>query len=137
MLTYEGDWVLVEYGLGAQRASHQDELFELALSGKGVIIAHPERYAFLAEGRNMHELDRLLDKNYALQLNLLSLTGYHGEKSRRVAEELLLSGKYTFVGSDCHSRIYTKAIAEGVISPKVVEPLRELMENNKKVLWKK
>lgn len=137
MLTYEGDWVLVEYGLGSQRASHQDELFELALSGKGVVIAHPERYAFLAEGRNMHELDRLLDKNYALQLNLLSLTGYHGEKSRRVAEELLLAGKYTFVGSDCHSRMYTKAIAEGVISPKVVEPLRELMENNKKVLWKK
>jgi tyrosine-protein phosphatase YwqE len=137
MLTYGDDWVLVEYGLGTQRATHQEELFELSLAGKRVVIAHPERYAFLSEGHNMHELGRLTDKNYALQLNMLSLTGYHGERSRRVAEEMLLGGKYTFVGSDCHSRIYTKAIREGVISPKVVEPLRELMENNKKILWGK
>ena len=137
MLTFEGDWVLVEYGLGAQRVSHQEELFELALSGKNVVVAHPERYAFLAEGHNLAELSRLTDRNYALQLNLLSLTGYHGEKSRRIAEELLLAGRYTFVGSDTHSRVYTKAIREGVISPKVVEPLKELMANNKSILWGK
>lgn len=137
MLTLGGEWVLVEYSLGAGRASHQDELFELALSGKSVIIAHPERYAFLAEGHNFRELSKLTDKSYALQLNLLSLTGYHGEKSRRVAEELLLAGRYTFVGSDAHSRIYTKAICEGILSPKCVEPLRELMANNKRILWGK
>lgn len=137
MLTLGDEWVLVEYGLGAGRASHQNELFELALSGKNIIIAHPERYAFLSEGHNFAELERLTSKNYALQLNLLSLTGYHGENSRRVAEKMLLEGRYTFVGSDTHSRLYTKAIREGQISSKVVEPLKELMENNKRILWKR
>jgi tyrosine-protein phosphatase YwqE len=137
MLTLGEEYVLVEYGLGAGRASHQNELFETALSGKSIIIAHPERYAFVAEGHNYGELSQLTSKNYALQLNLLSLTGFHGSASRKAAEKLLLEGSYTFVGSDSHSRVYTKAIREGVISPKVVQPLRELMDNNKRILWKK
>lgn len=137
MLTLGDDWLLVEYSLGAKYASHQDELFELALASKNIIIAHPERYAFLAEAHNLRELAKLTDKSYSLQLNMLSLTGYHGENSRRVAEELLLAGKYSFVGSDSHSRLYTQALREGTISPKCVEPLRELMDNNKRILWKK
>lgn len=132
-----GDWVLVEYGLGAGRVSHLNELFELSLAGKNIIIAHPERYAFLAERHNMQELERLTSRNFSLQLNMLSLTGYHGEKSRRMAEELLLADEYTFVGSDTHSRVYTHAMSEGVISPKVVEPLKRLMENNRRLLWEK
>lgn len=129
----EDGWVLVEYGLGASRVSHLNELFELSLAGKNIIIAHPERYAFLADGHNLRELERLTSRNFALQLNLLSLTGYHGERSRRVAEELLLKGEYTFVGSDTHSRVYLRAMNEGLISPKVVAPLKELMENNKRL----
>lgn len=136
MLTLGNDYVLVEYGLGVGRASHQNELFETALSGKNIIIAHPERYAFVAEERDFSELDKLTNKKYALQLNLLSLTGFHGPKSRRAAEKLLLAGRYTFVGSDTHSRLYTKAIREGIISHKTVAPLKELMANNKQILWK-
>lgn len=136
MLTMGDDWVLVEYGLGAGCASHQNELFEAALSGKNIIIAHPERYAFVAEGHDYSELEKLTAKKYSLQLNLLSLTGFHGKASRRAAEKLLLEGRYTFVGSDVHTRVYTRAIREGQISSKVVAPLRELMENNRKILWK-
>lgn len=136
MLTYKNDSLLVEFGLGTARVEpYLNDLFEAALSGKNIIIAHPERYAFLAEDRNLRELEMLTSKGYKLQLNMLSLTGLHGEPTRRIAEQLLLAGEYTFVGSDAHSRVYTKAIREGMISPKVVEPLRELMENNKRLLW--
>lgn len=136
MLTYGNDFLLVEFGLGVVRVEqHLNDLFEAALQGKNIVIAHPERYAFLSEERNFQALNKLTSKGYKLQLNLLSLTGLHGEKSKRVAEQLLLSGEYAFVGSDVHSRVYTKAIREGMISPKVVEPLRELMENNKRLLW--
>ena len=136
MLTLGNDHVLVEFSMGTSRVDgHVNDLFETALVGKNLIIAHPERYAFLSIDRNYRELEKLTSKGYALQLNLLSLTGYHGEGARRVSEELLLKGDYTFVGSDVHSRVYTRALREGTISPKVVEPLRELMENNKKILW--
>lgn len=136
MLTMQGNHLLVEFGLGTSRVdSHLNDLFAAALKGKNIIIAHPERYAFLTEERNFSELEKLTSKGYLLQLNLLSLTGYNGDRVKRVAEELLLRGEYTFVGSDVHSSVYIKALQEGVISPKVVEPLKRLMENNRKLLW--
>lgn len=136
MLMMKGDHLLVEFSLGTGRVdSYANDLFEVALTGKNIIIAHPERYAFLSADHNLHELEKLTSKGYSLQLNLLSLTGHHGNAVRRISEELLLKGEYTFVGSDVHSRAYTKAIREGQISPKVVEPLRELMANNKRYLW--
>ena len=70
---------------------------------------------------SLRELEKLTSKGYALQLNLLSLTGQSGAKVKRIAEELLLDGRYTFVGSDVHSRLYINAIKEGTISPKLVE----------------
>ena len=138
MLTLGDDHLLAEFSLGTSRVDlHTNDLFEAALTGKNIIIAHPERYAFLAQGGNIHELDKLTAKGYALQLNLLSLTGYHGDKVKKVAEQLLLDGRYTFVGSDVHSHQYIRAIEESTISPKAVDPLKELMENNKRLLWKK
>ena len=55
---------------------------------------------------------------------------------RKVAEELLLEGKYTFVGSDSHSPRYPDAFKEATIGTKMVEPLKRLIDNNKKILWK-
>lgn len=138
MLSIADDHILTEFSLGTSRVdTHANVLFETALTGKNIIIAHPERYAFLSIDRNLRELEKLTSKGYALQLNLLSLTGQSGAKVKRIAEELLLDGRYTFVGSDVHSRLYINAIKEGTISPKIVEPLKELMENNKRLLWKK
>ena len=136
-LTMGDDWLLVEYGMGAMRAHNQDELFEVALSGKNVIVAHPERYAFAGDGLKSRELQRLTSKNYALQLNILSLSGYYGDRVRKVAEELLLGGAYSFVGTDTHNARYIQGLAEGVISPKVVAPLAELVANNARQIWKK
>lgn len=136
MLTLANNHLLVEFGLGTSRVdSHLNDLFAAALKGYNIIIAHPERYAFLSENRNYHELEKLTSKGYKLQLNLLSLTGAAGDNVRRVAEQLLLRGEYTFVGSDAHSRFYTNAFREATISPKLVEPLRKLVENNRALLW--
>ena len=84
----------------------------------------------------MYEIEKLTSKGYALQLNMLSLLGKHGPKVKSIAEELLLKGRYTFLGSDTHSRTYTQAIKEGTISPKVAEALKPLIANNKEILWK-
>ena len=100
------------------------------------LLVHPERYAFVCEGHNRHELEKLTARKCALQLNLLSLIGSHGDKVRKVAEDLLLAGEYTFVGSDTHSRHYTSALREGTLSPKVADALKQLITNNKEILWK-
>ena len=136
LLTMHNKHILVEYGLQATRADHIDMLFEASLLGLKVIVAHPERYAFVFDGRNMREVEKLTSKGYALQLNLPSLLGDNGSKVKKVAEEMLLDGRYTFVGSDTHSRHYTRAMQEGALSPKVAEALKVLINNNKEILWK-
>lgn len=136
LLTMAGNHILVEYGLQANRVDYLDMLFEASLQGLNVIVAHPERYAFVFEGRNMHELEKLTSKGYALQLNLPALIGTNGSKVRRAAEEMLLEGRYTFVGSDTHSRHYTHAMQEATLSPKIAEALKTLISNNKEILWK-
>lgn len=136
LLTLGDRWLLTEYGMGASRAGNLDALFEAQMGGYNIIIAHPERYAFVCEGHNRHELEKLTARKCALQLNLLSLIGSHGDKVRKVAEELLLAGEYTFVGSDSHSPRYAEAFKEATIGTKLVEPLKRVIDNNKKILWK-
>lgn len=136
LLTMEDRHLLVEYGLQTTRAEYLDMLFEASLLGLKLIIAHPERYAFAFDGRNMHEIEKLTSKGYMLQLNILSLLGNNGPKVKRVAEEMLLDGRYTFVGSDTHSRNYTYAMRGATLSPKIAERLKVLIDNNKEILWK-
>ncbi len=136
LLTMADKHILVEYGLQATRAEHLDMLFEASLLGLQLIIAHPERYAFACEGRNMREIENLTSKGYKLQLNILSLLGNNGPKVKRIAEEMLLAGRYTFVGSDTHSRHYTYAMRAATLSPKIADRLKVLIENNKEILWK-
>ncbi|MBO7197737.1 MAG: hypothetical protein J6V28_02965 [Tidjanibacter sp.] len=137
LLTLGDEWLLVEYGLRSPRVTHLNELFEVSVSGLNPIIAHPERYAFVSERKDRGELQLLTSRNYALQLNVLSLAGYYGERVRSVAERLLLEGAYTFVGTDVHSRVHVRALREAVISPKMVPHLRTLVENNRHLIWKK
>ena len=136
LLTMGERHILVEYGLQTTRAEHLDMLFEASLRGLNIVMAHPERYAFAFDGRNMWEIEKLTSKGYALQLNLLSILGENGSKVRRVAEDMLLDGRYTFVGSDTHSRHYTRTMRDGTVTPKVAEALKVLINNNKEILWK-
>lgn len=136
MLTMGGEWLLTEYALSAQRADRLDELFEVSLSGKSIIIAHPERYAFTLNDPSRCELDKLLSRNFALQLNLLSLVGYYGPRIKAVSIEMLRKGDYTFVGSDTHSVVYTEKILGSEVPASLAEPLRRLVENNQRILWK-
>ena len=100
-LTLAEDWLLVEYSLGATRASHQNELFEVALSGKNIIVAHPERSAHFAASpfaaaSVVHRFGGLL------QLDLGSLVGVYGTTAERTARALLKGGHYDLAASDLH-----------------------------------
>jgi len=64
-------------------------------------LAHPERYAPLY--KRTDPLDRLLDQDVAMQLDLLSLTGKYGRVPQRAAERMLEEGVYAIAASDAHS----------------------------------
>jgi tyrosine-protein phosphatase YwqE len=81
------------------------QLFDVmeALTGAGIVpvLAHPERYPYLA--KKMDTLDRLYASGCEFQLNLLSTTGRYGGESIRIMNYLLERSWYRHVGSDIHS----------------------------------
>ena len=86
-LTMNCRHVLVEFSINGYSLRAFDMLFEATLSGYEIILAHPERYAFVqANGK-----DKVINliKQYKLQLNLLSLAGYHGSGAKKYAEQML------------------------------------------------
>ena len=97
-LTMNCRHVLVEFSINGYSLRAFDMLFEATLSGYEIILAHPERYAFVqANGK-----DKVINliKQYKLQLNLLSLAGYHGSGAKKYAEQMLRQGNTAF---DCWS----------------------------------
>lgn len=65
------------------------------------IIAHPERYAFVAEDSEV--LFRIRNTGALLQLNRGSIQGYFGRAAMQVADFMLRERIADFVASDAHS----------------------------------
>lgn len=127
-LTMNCRHILVEFSINAYSLRSFDILFEAALSGFEIILAHPERYTFVqSNGR-----DKVINliKQYKLQLNLLSLAGFHGSSARKMAESMLERKLYTFVGTDTHSNAYIDALRRAKVSQKVFNAVNSLKYNN-------
>ena len=73
-------------------------------------------------------------KDYLLQLNLLSLAGVYGKPAKEKACELLKEGLYDYVGSDLHRvENVDRMIAAIRLSTKATDQLLRLFENNKQL----
>lgn len=130
-LTMGGNHILAEFSMNGYSLQGFDMLFEASLAGYEIIIAHPERYSFIQhDGR-----DKVFNiiKQYNLQLNLLSLTGYHGSGAKACAEKMLKDKRYSFVGTDIHSSQYIDILCRTKVSEKVFDSIKALAENNKRL----
>jgi len=105
-------------------------LYQVMLKGYQPVIAHPERYMYAS----MPLYKRWKQKDYLLQLNLLSLAGAYGKPAKVKAHELLKEGMYDFVGTDLH-RIENvdRMIADIRLSIKETDQLLSLLEKNKQL----
>lgn len=94
--------VLVEFSLSAATPPPDlaDTLFRLQLAGYQPVVAHPERYPFVARAPGC--LDDLVDRGVVLQLTAPSFLGEYGHAIARVADRLLLAGRYAIAASDRH-----------------------------------
>jgi protein-tyrosine phosphatase len=75
-------------------------VFRIANKGLRTVIAHPERCVPLF--KRTDPIDKLLDQEVALQLDLMSLVGKYGRAARKAAERMLEEGAYTIAASDTH-----------------------------------
>lgn len=97
-----GRHLLVELPLTGLPGFTERLLFELALEGVTVILAHPERNAELA--RSPRRVAGLVRRGALVQLNAGSLVGAYGRPVRLAAEYLARRHLVHFLGSDVHHR---------------------------------
>jgi tyrosine-protein phosphatase YwqE len=92
--------VLVEFSMVTAPMDLQQVLFDMQIQGYQPVIAHPERYTYLASKKEM--FDDLKTTGCFFQLNLLSLTGYYGKAVQELAEYLCKKDYYDLAGTDLH-----------------------------------
>ncbi len=100
LLTFGKNFILIEMSYVAASNNIESVIFQLRLKGLQPVLAHPERYSYYFN--NQEQYNRFVDLGCLLQVNLLSLLGYYGEGSKKIAEMMLKSNMVSFVGTDMH-----------------------------------
>lgn len=101
LLCYEDRSILVEMSYLFRSPNLEDALFELQMAGFKPILAHPERYLYMAD--RLEEFDRLHENGCRFQLNYISFTGAYGLDSLRIIRYLARRGHCDFIATDLHS----------------------------------
>ena len=117
--------LLVETSCLSAPLGMKEMLAAAQAQGLGLVLAHPERYAY------MHGSDygKLIDNGILFQLNIGSLLGAYGQTAREKAETMLNSGWYSYAGTDCHRPGDLRRLIESRLDKKIFEPLERLIQN--------
>lgn len=127
LLTLKDNYVLVEMSYLSPPIQLYDILSELKVAGYQPVLAHPERYNFYH-----HSLDnykKLKAAGCLFQLNMLSATGYYGERVSKTTDLLLENGLIDFVGSDVHHFRHLEYMHKKIVL-KNDEYLHAVFQNN-------
>jgi len=108
LLPISDNKVLVEFSMITAPLDLKEVLFEMQLQGYQPILAHPERYAYLANKKALY--DELKGTGCLFQLNLLSLSGYYGSAVQELADYLIKKEYYDFAGTDLHGTRHLSAL---------------------------
>jgi protein-tyrosine phosphatase len=108
LLTLTGNYVLTELSYAMAPGNLEKIAFELVTAGYQPVMAHPERYHYYH--KNPEAYPRMKELGFALQVNLLSLTGYYGKPVATAAKNLFENNLVDFVGTDLHHEKHLDAL---------------------------
>ena len=121
LLTYPDGSILIEMSYMYRSRNFEDVIFELNMAGVKPIVAHPERYLYMADC--LEDYDRWVDMGAQLQLNYLSLTGQYGEASMKILRHLLKHNMYSFAATDLHSNAQLDRILSSKVDSKLLKQI--------------
>ena len=131
LLVMNGRHVLVETSYMSAPPDFLNMLYDLSLDGYTPILAHPERYLYMAD----EDYRVLKDRGYKFQLNLMSLHGIYGRRAAQVSHRLLKNEYYDYAGSDLHwLGVYEDTVEHLLLTRTEQQQLKALLENNHS-LW--
>lgn len=128
LLCLKDNFVLVEMSYLNPPIQLFEILFELQVAGYQPVLAHPERYLFY-HTPSLSNYRKLKDVGCLFQLNMLSTTGYYGERVAKTADLLLKNGLIDFVGSDVHHNRHLEFMHKKIVL-KNFDYLRPIFQNN-------
>lgn len=123
LLTFGNNYILVETSFVGLPLNFEEILFELVTLGYRPVLAHPERYNYFL--KNLKYFRHLHERGIYLQINLLSLIGYYGSESLKIAEYLLKEKIVSFIGTDLHHERHLEQIKKVSFSNNFIK----LLEN--------
>ena len=95
------NYALLELPQGLNKASIIEGFFDLMLSGIHPIIAHPERNSLVENEPGF--IQELRDRDFLIQVDSGSITGFYGKKTKQTAWNLLQKNLVDIVSSDAHT----------------------------------
>ena len=128
ILTIGSKYVLFELSFVNYPKNLFDVIERIKDKGYTPLLAHPERYSYLASGlENYHQIK---EAGCYLQLNTVSLTGYYGKPIQKVAEEMIDKYLIDFIGSDLHRMKHADMMNQALKMPYVKRILTDYQLQN-------
>lgn len=113
LLPIHKNWVLVEFSFLVMPMDIKDKIFELQIKGYQPVLAHPERYTYLAGKKDFY--DKMKSAGCLFQVNLLSFTKYYGKVQNELAAYLLKKNYIDLLGTDLHHVRHLEALRNAPI----------------------
>ncbi|MGK0389489.1 MAG: protein-tyrosine phosphatase [Maribacter sp.] len=115
LLTFSDNCLLVEFSTFAMPANAFNLIFQLQTKGYKVILAHPERYVYLAN--QFEQFEQFKSQGCLFQANLLSLAGHYGSEQKKLGLKMLKAGMIDYLGTDLHRQGHLPKL--GMIDKKI------------------
>jgi protein-tyrosine phosphatase len=100
LLTFGNKMLLIEMPFSEPSPNFKEIIFSLRLNGYTPVLAHPERYPYLAY--NQQKFHEIWDSEVLFQVNIYSLIGYYSPQTQKAAEYLINNKLVSMIGSDTH-----------------------------------
>jgi len=113
LMTMGDNYVLFEFSFISQPQNAVAVVQKLKGLGYKPILAHPERYPYM----DVEQFRILREWGLSLQLNTISLTGYYGKDSKKLAESLVDQQLVDFISSDMHHLRHAEAFKDALRMP--------------------
>lgn len=128
LLCLKENYVLVEMSYLNPPIQLFEILFELQVAGYQPLLAHPERYLFYHDA-SLSNYRKLKEIGCLFQLNMLSTTGYYGERVAKIADLLLKDSLIDYIGSDVHHNRHLEFMHKKIVL-KNFDYLTPVFQNN-------
>ena len=111
LLCWPDKTILIEMSYFFRSPNLEEAVMELIFAGFKPVLAHPERYLYMADC--LDDFDTLRASGCRFQTSYMSLMGAYGSKSLRIIKYLAQRGWCDFFATDLHSVHQLHTILEG------------------------